>query len=195
MINWQNELVFVVFVSEHAAVISLQESDPPPPPPSLSPIPRVVRGSGCHVPGGSTSLSTQIWPIKALCLVCAAFVCWLTCSSHLRCHSAFFVVEESKIASWSQFVLRFILFQYFSPRTPTACTAFPPSHLSPQCLSPLPALHFFFFKNFALHTWVSWHKTPTHPAPPHFSIHKIIFNCRKHFLSERSFREQGRTNK
>lgn len=164
MINWQNELVFVVFVSEHAAVISLQESDPPPP--SLSPIPRVVRGSGCHVPGGSTSLSTQIWPIKALCLVCAAFVCWLTCSSHLRCHSAFFVVEESKIASWSQFVLRFILFQYFSPRTPTACTAFPPSHLSPQYLSPLPALHFFSLKfSHYTHGWAGTRPPPTPPLP------------------------------
>lgn len=180
MINWQNEQdlrvsntfhtqvtmpVLVVFVSEHAAVISLQESDFPP---SLSPIPRVVRGSGCHVPGGSTSLSTQIWPIKALCLVCAAFVCWLTCSSHLRCHSAFFCGGRIQNCIVISVCPQIHFISVFQPTHPHRMHSFPSLPSLSSVSQPPPGPPFFFFKIFALHTWVSWHKTPTHPRPSPF---------------------------
>lgn len=184
--------VLVVFVSEHAVVISLQESDFPP---SLSPIPRVVRGSGCHVPGGSTSLSTQIWPIKALCPVCAAFVCWLTCSSHLRCHSAFFCGGRIYSCIVISVCPQIHFISVFQPTHPHRTHSFP-SHPSLSSVSqPPPGSPFFSLKfSHYTHGWAGTRPPPT-PTPPHSSIHKIIFDCRKHFLSKRSFREQGRTNK
>lgn len=184
MINWQNEQdlrvsnrtfhtqvtmpVLVVFVSQHAAVISLQESDLPP---SLSPIPRVVRGSGCHVPGGSTSLSTQIWPIKALCVVCAAFVCWLTCSSHLRCHSAFFLWWKNpklhRDLSLSSDSFYFSIAAHAPP--PHAQLSLPPISLLSISAPSRPSIFFSLKFSHYTHGWAG-----TRPPPPPLPISRFI---------------------
>lgn len=193
MINWQNELVFVVFVSEHAAVISLQESDPPPPqfithPESRQRV-RVPRPRRIHI-SVDTDMADQssLSSLRCFCMLTHMFESstlpfGLFCGGRIQNCIVISVCPQIHFIS------------VFQPTHPHRMHSLPSLPSLSSVSQPPPGPTFFFFKIFALHTWVSWHKTPTHPAPPHFSIHKIIFDCRKHFLSERSFREQGRTNK